>query len=143
MRVAGGLADSRIASVLPRSRPRPALVNLESRGRRQGQDQHGPESQVRSLYGKSGPRPTFASCQPPSFFPHRPQQKADQDQRSGSPSRPLRLHNPVPDGILHELRAVVDVQLRHNVSAMNHHGLDAEEKQLGDLLVGLPLGHQS
>src|SRR3990172_11846114 len=52
------------------------------------------------------------------------------------------IYQATADGILHELRPVVHVQLLHEAGPVHLDGVDADDKLLGDLAVGVALGDE-
>ena len=48
----------------------------------------------------------------------------------------------VAHGEAYKLSDILQAQLGHDVGAMSLHGLDAEDQLIGDLLIGVSLGHQ-
>ena len=49
-------------------------------------------------------------------------------------------HQPLADGKLDKLGAIMYAQLLHDIGAMGHYRLDAEEKHVGNLLHGVSFG---
>src|SRR5262245_32132783 len=70
-----------------------------------------------------------------------PDSKQGNSRRVGS-GRGLQLDEPLPEGVADEPGGVVNVELRHDVSAMRLGGLHTDVEQLSDLLRGLALGDQ-
>src|SRR5450759_4451616 len=54
----------------------------------------------------------------------------------------LEAGQTLPDGVLHEVGDLVQIQLVHDVAAVRLYGLAAEAEQPGDVLVGVALGDE-
>ena len=108
-----------------------------------------PRDYFHNLQGTAGhtPRPLpfcTKSGRPQSQLSQARREAARRNGQSAAPASRASLEagQTLPDGVLHEVGDLVQVQLVHDVAAMRLYGLAAEAEQFGDVLVGVALGDE-
>src|SRR5665811_1248091 len=108
-----------------------------------------PRDYFHNLQGTAGhtPRPLpfcTKSGRPQSQLSQARREAARRNGQSAAPASRASLEagQTLPDGVLHEVGDLVQVQLVHDVAAVLLYGLAAETEHLGDVLIGVALGDE-